>query len=114
MNSIYFFVDITEYDEPYEGEASQSASSFSSGRKVPTKSVKRKPKPLIQYVSPEEEQISKIAQDIDIKREYVIDPKKPFMCTYCGVGFAREKALTAHIKVGHCINSIFYLITAMF
>ncbi|XP_018326830.1 zinc finger protein 41 [Agrilus planipennis] len=29
----------------------------------------------------------------------VIDPKKPFVCQHCGVGFAREKALASHSRV---------------
>lgn len=29
----------------------------------------------------------------------VTDPKKPFVCQHCGVGFARQKALESHAKV---------------
>lgn len=29
----------------------------------------------------------------------VTDPKKPFVCQHCGVGFAREKALASHARI---------------
>lgn len=28
----------------------------------------------------------------------VTDPRKPFVCQHCGVGFAREKAMMSHIR----------------
>lgn len=29
----------------------------------------------------------------------ISDPRKPFVCQHCGVGFAREKALASHARV---------------
>lgn len=29
----------------------------------------------------------------------VTDPTKPYVCQYCGVGFAREKALASHARI---------------
>lgn len=34
-----------------------------------------------------------------VERYPVTDPRKPFVCQHCGVGFAREKALQSHQKV---------------
>jgi hypothetical protein len=31
----------------------------------------------------------------------VTDARKPFVCQQCGVGFAREKALSSHAKVSY-------------
>ncbi|XP_066146122.1 zinc finger protein 16 [Euwallacea fornicatus] len=38
-------------------------------------------------------------QDQDELKYPVTDPKKPFVCQHCGVGFAREKALASHSRV---------------
>lgn len=29
----------------------------------------------------------------------ILDPRKPFVCQHCGVGFAREKALASHARI---------------
>ena len=36
----------------------------------------------------------------------IIDPSRPYVCQYCGVGFAREKALTSHTLI-HAGDSAF-------
>lgn len=36
----------------------------------------------------------------------VIDPARPYVCQFCGVGFAREKALVSH-KMVHASDASF-------
>ena len=46
------------------------------------------------------EEESPVVDDIkNIQRFPVIDENKPFVCQQCGLSFAREKALSSHVKV---------------
>lgn len=45
------------------------------------------------------EQISPISNEQQPPRWPITDPTKPYVCQYCGVGFAREKALASHARI---------------
>ncbi|KAG7204032.1 hypothetical protein KM043_001891 [Ampulex compressa] len=45
------------------------------------------------------EQISAISTEQQPPRWPITDPTKPYVCQFCGVGFAREKALASHARV---------------
>ncbi|XP_043520842.1 zinc finger protein 845 isoform X2 [Frieseomelitta varia] len=45
------------------------------------------------------EQMSPVSTDPQAPRWPITDPTKPYVCQYCGVGFAREKALASHARV---------------
>ncbi|KAK0174371.1 hypothetical protein PV327_010148 [Microctonus hyperodae] len=42
---------------------------------------------------------SMITTDSQAPRWPITDPTKPYVCQYCGVGFAREKALASHSRI---------------
>uniref|UniRef100_A0A0A9W5A3 C2H2-type domain-containing protein n=1 Tax=Lygus hesperus TaxID=30085 RepID=A0A0A9W5A3_LYGHE len=43
---------------------------------------------------------------VDDQKFPVIDPARPYVCQFCGIGFAREKALISH-KLVHAADSAF-------
>ncbi|XP_043675356.1 zinc finger protein 91 [Vespula pensylvanica] len=45
------------------------------------------------------EQISPVSNEQQPPRWPITDPTKPYVCQYCGVGFAREKALASHARI---------------
>ncbi|KAI4495844.1 hypothetical protein M0802_008250 [Mischocyttarus mexicanus] len=45
------------------------------------------------------EQISQVSNEQQPPRWPITDPTKPYVCTFCGVGFAREKALASHARI---------------
>ncbi|XP_076667497.1 uncharacterized protein LOC143368549 isoform X2 [Andrena cerasifolii] len=45
------------------------------------------------------EQISSVSAEPQAPRWPITDPTKPYVCQYCGVGFAREKALASHARI---------------
>lgn len=45
------------------------------------------------------DQMSPVSTDPQAPRWPITDPTKPYVCQYCGVGFAREKALASHARV---------------
>ncbi|XP_057664543.1 zinc finger protein 420-like [Diorhabda carinulata] len=47
------------------------------------------------YIHEEEEEVQQPSES----RYPVTDPRKPFVCQHCGVGFAREKAMMSHLRM---------------
>ncbi|XP_043282010.1 zinc finger protein 729 [Venturia canescens] len=45
------------------------------------------------------EHMSSIDSEPQAPRWPITDPTKPYVCQYCGVGFAREKALASHSRI---------------
>lgn len=45
------------------------------------------------------EHMTSIDSESQAPRWPVTDPTKPYVCQYCGVGFAREKALASHSRI---------------
>ena len=45
------------------------------------------------------EQMSPVSNEVQTPRWPITDPTKPYVCQYCGVGFAREKALASHARI---------------
>lgn len=45
------------------------------------------------------EHMSPIQSEPQPPRWPITDPTKPYVCQYCGVGFAREKALASHSRI---------------
>ncbi|XP_017890229.1 zinc finger protein 16 isoform X2 [Ceratina calcarata] len=45
------------------------------------------------------EQMSPVTAEPQQPRWPVTDPTKPYVCQFCGVGFAREKALASHARI---------------
>lgn len=45
------------------------------------------------------EQMSPVSTEPQAPRWPITDPTKPYVCQYCGVGFAREKALASHARI---------------
>lgn len=36
---------------------------------------------------------------VEVPKYPIIDPSRPYVCQHCGIGFAREKALTSHTMI---------------
>ncbi|CAK9808973.1 Zinc finger protein 841 [Anthophora plagiata] len=45
------------------------------------------------------DQMSPVSAEPQAPRWPITDPTKPYVCQYCGVGFAREKALASHARI---------------
>ncbi|XP_012139095.1 uncharacterized protein LOC100879068 [Megachile rotundata] len=45
------------------------------------------------------DQMSPVSTEPQAPRWPITDPTKPYVCQYCGVGFAREKALASHARI---------------
>lgn len=97
-------------------ESISSSSSYSPAKKraKPTKTnkvkkIKTEPADDLKF---DQDDINVLAQAThshenyshmqEVERYPITDPKKPFVCQHCGVGFAREKALGSHSRVSQC------------
>ncbi|XP_066587348.1 zinc finger protein 594-like [Prorops nasuta] len=45
------------------------------------------------------DQITTVTSEQQVPRWPITDPTKPYVCQFCGVGFAREKALASHARI---------------
>ncbi|CAH0554520.1 unnamed protein product [Brassicogethes aeneus] len=52
-----------------------------------------------EYLGGGEEEHDDVDEEEEEIRYEITDPRKPFVCQHCGVGFAREKALASHARI---------------
>lgn len=86
----------TRGHEYYEEE--QEVPEKTAGKNRGSRGSKRKIKDEENYMQ-QEQTIDESQMQEQVERYPVTDPRKPFVCQQCGIGFARQKALSSHSRV---------------
>lgn len=86
------FVENYEIDEQKLASSSRSYDYVSEDMRLMEAMENNTRSDYSDYLSQENHAITE-------PRYPITDPKKPFVCQHCGVGFAREKALASHARV---------------
>ncbi|XP_076266109.1 uncharacterized protein LOC143199875 isoform X2 [Rhynchophorus ferrugineus] len=116
LNHLKSHAYIPESEQVEDDDLSLDEQGFDKARKKLKNFSKKKKKRIIKeeydmFTTEGESTDDKIMEELDPKIEFisasgpeeiryqVTDPKKPFVCQHCGVGFAREKALASHARI---------------